>query len=115
MSSLRITGGTIHDPANGVDGVVGDIWIVAGRVVEPPTDPEARADRTLDATGMVVLPGGIDMHCHIAGPKVNTARKMIPDDKRRGGPGRRPPRPRSGPRGRGPRTVAPGELNARRG
>ena len=28
MSSLRITGGTIYDPANGVDGQVGDIWIV---------------------------------------------------------------------------------------
>ena len=30
MSSLRITGGTIYDPANGVDGQVGDIWIVDG-------------------------------------------------------------------------------------
>ena len=27
------------------------------------------------------MPGGVDMHCHIAGPKVNVARKMRPDDK----------------------------------
>ncbi|GIT28836.1 MAG: hypothetical protein Ct9H300mP1_08820 [Planctomycetaceae bacterium] len=83
MSSLRITGGTIYDPANGIDGDVGDIWIVDGRVVEAPAEPDASADRTLDANpGPVVMPGGIDMHCHIAGPKVNTARKMIPDEKR---------------------------------
>ena len=38
----------------------------------------------IDASGLVVMPGGIDMHCHIAGPKVNVARKMRPDEKRRG-------------------------------
>jgi formylmethanofuran dehydrogenase subunit A len=31
---------------------------------------------------MVVMPGGVDMHAHIAGPKVNTARKMRPEDHR---------------------------------
>ena len=36
----------------------------------------------LNAAGMVVMPGGIDMHCHIAGPKVNMARKMRPEEKR---------------------------------
>ena len=61
MSSLRITGGTIYDPANGIDGQVGDIWIVDGRVVETPAEPDASADRTIDATGRVVMPGGIDM------------------------------------------------------
>ena len=40
------------------------------------------AGRTIDAAGMVVMPGGVDMHCHIAGPKVNTARKMRPEDHR---------------------------------
>ena len=29
------------------------------------------------------MPGGIDMHCHIAGPKVNVARKMRPEEKRK--------------------------------
>ena len=28
------------------------------------------------------MPGGIDMHCHIAGPKVNIGRRMRPEDKR---------------------------------
>ncbi len=36
--------------------------------------------------GLVVMPGGIDMHCHIAGPKVNVARKMRPEEKRTAAP-----------------------------
>ena len=112
MSSLRITGGTIYDPANGIDGQVGDIWIVDGRVVEPPAEPDASADRTIDATGLVVMPGGIDMHCHIAGPKVNTARKMIPDDKRKADPVHRTRLTRSGTGGSVPSTFATGYLYA---
>ena len=112
MSSLRITGGTIYDPANGIDGDVGDIWIVDGRVVEAPAEPDASADRTLDATGLVVMPGGIDMHCHIAGPKVNTARKMIPDEKRTAEPVRRTRLTRSGSGGSVPSTFATGYLYA---
>ncbi len=112
MSSLRITGGTIYDPANGVDGQVGDIWIVDGCVVESPSDESVKADRTLDATGLVVMPGGVDMHCHIAGPKVNTARKMIPDDKRTADPVVRTRLTRSGTVGSVPSTFATGYLYA---
>ena len=35
------------------------------------------------------MPGGIDMHCHIAGPKANMARKMRPEEKRVAPPVRR--------------------------
>src|ERR671926_392248 len=82
MSLLKLAGGIVHDPANGVDGAIADVWIENGRIVAAPSDPDVRPARTIDVTGMVVMPGGIDMHCHIAGPKVNTARKMMPDDKR---------------------------------
>ena len=108
MSSLRITGGTIYDPANGVDGQVGDIWIVDGQVVEPPVEADSSADRTLDASGLVVMPGGIDMHCHIAGPKVNAARKMRPEEKRHGAVMARNPQMHSGTLGSVPSTFATG-------
>ncbi len=81
-SLWKISGGTVYDPANGVDGQVREIWIRDGRIVPPPADGAASAGRTLDATGLVVMPGGIDMHCHIAGPKVNAARRMRPEEKR---------------------------------
>ena len=87
MSSLdytKISQGTVYDPANGIDGQVSDIWIADGRIVAAPSDPDVRPSRVIDASGLVVMPGGIDMHCHIAGPKVNVARKMRPEEKRKG-------------------------------
>jgi formylmethanofuran dehydrogenase subunit A len=83
MSRLKISGGHVVDPANGVDGVA-DVWIEAGKVVAPPTDLSDRADRTIDARGYVVMPAGVDVHCHIAGPKVNAGRMMRPEEARRG-------------------------------
>ncbi len=80
MPLLKIANGRLYDPANGVDGVLGDLWIQDGRIVSGPT-PDVNPDRTIDATGLIVMPGGVDMHCHIAGSKVNAARKMRPEDK----------------------------------
>ena len=105
---FKIAGGTVYDPANGIDGQVRDIWIAGGKIVEPPTDPEIKPARVLDARGLVVMPGGIDMHCHIAGPKVNTARKMCPEQKRRGEPVRRTRITHSGTMGSVPSTFATG-------
>jgi len=83
-SLLNISGGYLYDPINGIDGQVGNLWIQDGKIVEAPADPAVRPTRVIDAAGMVVMPGGIDMHCHIAGPKVNAARKMRPEEKRHG-------------------------------
>ena len=78
-TSFRIINGRVYDPANGVDGVVRDVCIQDGRIVAAA----APGARTIDAAGMVVMPGGVDIHCHIAGPKVNLARKVQPEDHRR--------------------------------
>ncbi len=75
---LRIAGGTVYDPANGggADGVVRDVCIEGDRIVaELPKD----APR-LDARGMVVMPGGVDIHAHIAGSSVNHARRLLPEE-----------------------------------
>ena len=87
MTRLLIRGGRVVDPANGVDGVR-DVWIVDGKVAEPPDTPGVRADRTIDARGFVVMAAGVDIHCHIAGPKVNAARALRPEDGRGRGVGR---------------------------
>jgi formylmethanofuran dehydrogenase subunit A len=75
MSQLRIVGGTVHDPANGIDGDVRDICIDDGRIV---ADLPASAP-TLDARGMVVMPGGVDIHSHVASGSVNIARRLLPE------------------------------------
>jgi formylmethanofuran dehydrogenase subunit A len=75
---LRIAGGRVYDPANGVAGEVRDVCVQDGRIV---ADVPAHA-RRIDARGMVVMPGGVDIHAHIAGPKVNAARKLLPEEHR---------------------------------
>ena len=58
-AQLRIVGGTVHDPANGVDGEVRDICIDDG---PHRRRRAAAARRRIDARGMVVMPGGVDIH-----------------------------------------------------
>ena len=104
-SLFKIAGGYVYDPANGIDGQVRDLWIQDGRIVQAVTDPAVRPTRILDAAGLVVFPGGIDMHCHIAGPKVNVARKMRPEEKRKAEVIHRTDITHSGTMGSVPRTV----------
>jgi formylmethanofuran dehydrogenase subunit A len=78
VTSIRISGGAVHDPANHVDGEIRDVCLKDGKVVDD-VGPDARR---IDARGMVVMPGGVDIHAHIAGPKVNAARKLTPDERR---------------------------------
>ena len=73
---LRLTSGTVYDPANGVDGVVRDVCIEAGRIV---AELPAGAPR-LDVRGMVVMPGGVDIHAHVAGSSVTHARRLLAEE-----------------------------------
>jgi formylmethanofuran dehydrogenase subunit A len=77
--SLRITGGRVYDPANNVAGDVRDVCLSDdGKVVDDLPEGAAK----IDARGMVVMPGGVDIHAHIAGPKVNAARRLAPEEHR---------------------------------
>ena len=75
----RLKGGRIYDPANGVDGVVRDLYIRNGHIVAPP-EHAAEATSTINITGHVVMAGALDLHTHIGGGKVNIARAMLPED-----------------------------------
>lgn len=54
-----------------------DIAIQDGRVVE---DVQGSDVELIDARGKMVMPGGVDLHSHIAGPKVNAGRLLRPED-----------------------------------
>ena len=71
-----IAGGRVIDPANHRDGV-GDVWMREGKIIDPPQG--ARADAIYDAAGKIVMAGAIDIHSHIAGWNVNTARLLLPE------------------------------------
>ena len=73
---MIIKGGIVYDPANGIFGEEMDLFVDKGRMVEQAKGEE------IDAHGLLVMPGGVDAHSHIAGKKVNTGRIMRPDDSR---------------------------------
>ncbi|MFX0033901.1 MAG: amidohydrolase family protein, partial [Candidatus Hermodarchaeota archaeon] len=77
MSNLIIKNGFVYDPLNKIDGEKKDIYIKDGLIAEK-VNTDAKV---IDASGMVVMPGGVDMHTHIAGPKVNVGRALRPEDK----------------------------------
>ena len=104
---LRITGGKVYDPANGVNGVVKDVCIADGRVVA-----QAEAGRTVDASGMIVFPGGVDVHTHVAGGALNFARGLVPENQRVARKFLHTPERRAGIGGMTPTTFATGYLYA---
>src|SRR6266513_195033 len=104
---LRITGGKVYDPANGIDGVVKDVYISDGRIVS-----NVEGGRTIDASGMVVFPGGVDIHTHVAGGALNFARGLTPENQRAAAPFLRTPQRRAGIGGPNPTTFATGYLYA---
>jgi formylmethanofuran dehydrogenase subunit A len=54
MTTRRLRGGRVFDPANQVDGEVRDIVMRDGRVVA--LDPRAPVDEEIDAAGCIVQP-----------------------------------------------------------
>ena len=78
-TAIRIVGGEVYDPANHIDGQIRDIFIENGRVVGDAV-PGASA---IDARGMVVMPGGVDIHSHVASGSVNLARRLLPEEHER--------------------------------
>jgi len=63
--SILITNGRI---ITATDDYVGDIFIEDDRITAVGTALPMRADRTIDARGKLVFPGGIDVHTHLDMP-----------------------------------------------
>jgi dihydroorotase len=61
---MRITGGRVLDPANDRDEL-GDVLVDDGRIVDRATRPE---EVVIDASGYIVAPGFVDLHCHLREP-----------------------------------------------
>jgi dihydroorotase len=65
MSDLLIQGGRVIDPASSTDAVA-DVAVSRGRVESVAAAiPAASARQVVDATGLLVLPGLIDLHTHV--------------------------------------------------
>jgi len=73
---LLIKDGHVIDAANGVDGLM-DVGIAGRSIGAVESDiPESQGRRVIDATGMYVTPGLIDIHAHATG----WAGSMFPEE-----------------------------------
>jgi len=75
--SLLIRNGFVFDPLNGVNGEKMDLSINNGKIVEKVNEKKAKV---IDASGLTVMAGGVDIHTHIAGSEVNAGRLLRPED-----------------------------------
>src|SRR6201988_2618734 len=62
MTGLVISGGRVVDPRSGMDAI-GDVAVTNGAIAAVGT-ALGGAERVIDATGLVVAPGFIDLHAH---------------------------------------------------
>ncbi len=74
---LLIKNGFVVDPINGINCQKMDIAIKDGKIVQSVNEANAKI---IDASGMTVMAGGVDLHSHIAGAEVNMARTLRPED-----------------------------------
>ncbi|PYT20917.1 MAG: dihydroorotase [Acidobacteria bacterium] len=69
MASLLVKGGRVIDPASSLDGTA-DVLIDNGRITAVGRDLPRNGAELLDASGLIVAPGFIDMHVHLREPGI---------------------------------------------
>ncbi len=74
-----IKNGMVYDPLNDIDGEKMDICVQNGKIVDSVSD----SAEVIDASGKIVMAGGVDPHSHIAGAKVNVGRMYRPEDSKK--------------------------------
>lgn len=67
MNTLLIKNGRVIDPKNNRDEIA-DVLVRDGKIAEIARDISEVADKTIDATGLVVTPGLIDLQVHFREP-----------------------------------------------
>jgi len=77
MAEILVKNGFVVDPTNKIDGEKMDIAIKDGKIVKKVNERKAKI---IDASGLTVMAGGVDIHSHIAGAEVNMGRLIRPED-----------------------------------
>jgi N-acyl-D-amino-acid deacylase len=60
---IHLRGGTVVDGTR-APRYQADVWINDGKIAKIGADPDASADRTIDASGLIIAPGFVDLHTH---------------------------------------------------
>ncbi len=66
--SILIKNGIVYDPKRNIDGEILDLFINNGKISKLEKNINCDAEKTIDANGMWVVPGFIDLHVHLREP-----------------------------------------------
>ena len=69
-TTLLISGGRIIDPSQGIDKIA-DLLITKGKIAwmgDKGTAPSHADSTIVDAAGLIICPGFVDLHCHLREP-----------------------------------------------
>lgn len=72
--------GIVYDPVNSINGEKKDVMVKDGKIV----DTVSSNAKILDVNNKIVMAAGVDLHTHVAGPKLCIGRLYRPEDGRRG-------------------------------
>lgn len=64
---ISIKNGRVIDPINNIDEIT-DILVVDSKISKVAKNIKVEADKIIDADGMIVMPGCVDMHVHLREP-----------------------------------------------
>ena len=64
---LLIKHGRVVDPVNSTVSML-DLYLENGKIIQLEKDIRQEADQVIDATGLVICPGLVDMHVHLRDP-----------------------------------------------
>ena len=78
----KLQNARIYDPINRINGKIKDLYIKNGHIIDKPKHGE-KASTTINLKNKIIMAGGIDIHSHIAGGKVNLARLLLPEEHRK--------------------------------
>ena len=68
QESLVIRNGRVLDPSGSVPDEGRDLWIVDGVFAARDLSPAEQPQEEIDASGMLVMPGLVDVHVHLREP-----------------------------------------------
>lgn len=78
---IKLQGGRVYDPVQNLQGENHNLFVLDGNMIADPGQG-TRFDAVYDLSGQIVMAGAIDIHSHIAGGNVNTARLLLPEQHR---------------------------------
>ena len=77
---LLIKGAHVIDPSQEIDDVL-DVLIEEGKIAQIAPNIDCSSDEVIDASGLTLIPGLVDIHCHLRDPGLEYKEDIVSGTK----------------------------------